>query len=1096
MCALLATTESVVRITSRCRIYENLYLSQTINAQQSDVQANLDSALVDIYKAALDVLAESMGLFTGGATRRTYEVIVRPSKASDNLSALGDKEAEIINDVRVCEVMRSSESDQRVEKMLGALEAPMARVDEGVSKLLKQTNKSDRIALLEWISPILFGKHHDTVKDARTPSTGEWLLNHKDFRDWEDKRSSALFWLQGNPGSGKTFLTSAAIDRIRDQICGNDEGFAFFYCKRDDPPRDQPLAVLQSFVRQLSTTASHPESMQIELQQSCERARENGTNFRLEQCKQHILKSLNIYPRTTLFIDAVDECEPGLRYELIQALKMFMSESRRVVRIFISSRPDPKIQYQLKSSPNIGIRAEDSQEDIQKFLNTELDKLAQSEPLFESLKLEIITKLLERCQGMFQWANLQVHQIAKCESPLDVYTRLEKLPKDLKDAYDEVWRQIEDQEKHGQASVKSALRWVIAASEPMTSEELLAAVRANPNGDLTCMRNAFDEQRLLSLCNNFLVVDPQLKVWRFPHLSVREYLEAKEDWSLPHAHYHAASVCLAYFVNKYEHDDTDFDTKLAPDVVKKSVLDAMTPIPAQSDEGFHTLHPFHIYMRHNWAYHVNGAEDIEMTKLGHLLKSFLGSPNESSVQYRRWHQKNCIDFQENLPIAHPKHFLELPGSLDKFEQTKPADAALFGMCTFSLDSILRDWWEDMEIDIPRIGELLSISAGEGCLPICENLLQRLPGQPPDPDSEGEYFGSSLWQASNAGHIEIVQMLLDHGAYAHGNSLVVAARRGREDIVQLLLDRGADVNSRVRDRAGYRTALTTAAIAGQEKTVQILLGRGADVNPKESPVNGDPLSCAISSGNEEIVRMLLENGADVNAERRGFRENGDTLRRALSKGNEHIVRMLLNHGAIVSDDGNETALNAAFLGGNANLVQMLLDQGTILSNERMDFALDAALKGGNENLLQMLLDLGANIDEGAALHAAVKYGSGRIVRFLLDRGADANTRDQHKITALHYAVSGGYEEILQILLDRGADINARGFSNFTVIGSAMADGNPSMVQMLLDLGADLDDGQGGEMIRYMAGRGNWLAQVLRDHGVDDDFKLGAKKVDST
>lgn len=58
---------------------------------------------------------------------------------------------------------------------------------------------------------------------------------------------------------------------------------------------------------------SDPESVQRKLRETCEEARENGTNFRFQQCKDQILASLDIYQTTTLVIDALDECDPDTR---------------------------------------------------------------------------------------------------------------------------------------------------------------------------------------------------------------------------------------------------------------------------------------------------------------------------------------------------------------------------------------------------------------------------------------------------------------------------------------------------------------------------------------------------------------------------------------------------------------------------------------------------------------------------------------------------------------------------------------------------------------------------------------------------------------
>lgn len=103
----------------------------------------------------------------------------------------------------------------------------------------------------------------------------------------------------------------------------------------------------------------------------------------------------------------------------METLKSFLSESKRLVRIFISSRPDPNIQSQLGGggSPNVGIQSDNNQGDIDKFLDDKLDKLAKINSALRCLKSQIIIKLLERCQGMFRWADIQIYQITKCGSP-------------------------------------------------------------------------------------------------------------------------------------------------------------------------------------------------------------------------------------------------------------------------------------------------------------------------------------------------------------------------------------------------------------------------------------------------------------------------------------------------------------------------------------------------------------------------------------------------------------------------------------------------------------------------------------------------------
>ena len=107
----------------------------------------------------------------------------------------------------------------------------------------------------------------------------------------------------------------------------------------------------------------------------------------------------------------------------------------------------------------------------------------------------------------------------------------------------------------------------------------------------------------------------------------------------------------------------------------------------------------------------------------------------------------------------------------------------------------------------------------------------------DPDVEERGGGratSPLHEAARGGHVEILLLLLDHGAVvsAQNTSLTtplhLAALMGRGAVLLLLLDHGADASS--KDNFGG-TALHSAALAGQRETARLLLHRGADLQSK-------------------------------------------------------------------------------------------------------------------------------------------------------------------------------------------------------------------------------------------------------------------------
>jgi hypothetical protein len=124
----------------------------------------------------------------------------------------------------------------------------------------------------------------------------------------------------------------------------------------------------------------------------------------LEECVEHILALLEINP-ATIIIDALDECDPARRHELLLALFRIHEESASLVKVFVSSRDDQDIVRQLDKSPDVFIHATDNYEDIENFVYIQVNKSIKDKTLLsgnvtEELKNRIICSLIEGAQGM------------------------------------------------------------------------------------------------------------------------------------------------------------------------------------------------------------------------------------------------------------------------------------------------------------------------------------------------------------------------------------------------------------------------------------------------------------------------------------------------------------------------------------------------------------------------------------------------------------------------------------------------------------------------------------------------------------------------
>lgn len=184
----------------------------------------------------------------------------------------------------------------------------------------------------------------------------------------------------------------------------NDEALAYFYCNRNETNRQDPTSVLRSFVKQLSTTRTG-DAIQPALVQLYRQKKQKGFAsgpLDMKECEDLLLQYVNTYPQTTLILDALDECDPRTRHDLIAAFDNLLTSSSKPIKIFISSRPDEDIKFRFETGPNVAIQATDNQNDIVKFVTAriEVDDKNRRIKLSGELKEDIIGTISRKSQGM------------------------------------------------------------------------------------------------------------------------------------------------------------------------------------------------------------------------------------------------------------------------------------------------------------------------------------------------------------------------------------------------------------------------------------------------------------------------------------------------------------------------------------------------------------------------------------------------------------------------------------------------------------------------------------------------------------------------
>lgn len=180
------------------------------------------------------------------------------------------------------------------------------------------------------------------------------------------------------------------------------EPVVYFYCNRNEPQRRDPTTIVQALVKQMSVVfPGLPMPVVAKYDKRVTDGLASGSLSFQESLDLFVLL-LEIYPQTTIIIDALDESDPIERWRLLEALTTMMHSSS-LVKIFISSRDDIDIKLKLERVPNLYIEAQDNGEDIKRFIYREMTEPVKNRRLFHlpvELKKQIVSTLVLKANGM------------------------------------------------------------------------------------------------------------------------------------------------------------------------------------------------------------------------------------------------------------------------------------------------------------------------------------------------------------------------------------------------------------------------------------------------------------------------------------------------------------------------------------------------------------------------------------------------------------------------------------------------------------------------------------------------------------------------
>lgn len=282
------------------------------------------------------------------------------------------------------------------------------------------------------------------------------------------------------------------------------------------------------------------------------------------------------------------------------------------------------------------------------------------------------------------------------------------------------------------------------------------------------------------------------------------------------------------------------------------------------------------------------------------------------------------------------------------------------------------------------------------------------------DYLGYYLGSGapLKNAAAKGHLEIVKVLLEHGADPNlpeegiaprGHALYSAVSGGHYEIAKLLLEQGAYPSPPVESSAD---ALSIALTRSDQRMIELLCSYGSARSVELLAYYGD-----------------VETAAAVFAANPALADDPAAFPSAAENGHDGFMRLMLRH--------QPTLMTRVTCGAKTGeLTKFLFQQG--MDPNRPNWLgitqLHNFARSGQVEQATIFIDHGADLharDEeisSTPLGWAAKYGQPEMAALLLQRGAKPSLPDDPPwATPLAWATRRGHSEIAELL--RRADIGA-------------------------------------------------------------------------
>ena len=712
-------------------------------------------------------------------------------------------------------------------------------------------------------------------------SRGEWLLESVEFKTWLASRDSAILWIRGIPGAGKSMLCSYTRNYLASQKCKSVALWTPTYNSYEWESEDPAKSVLRNLLDQLCAQAIPlKDGFRSErLNRMVEKRFSPASPIDLKRLQRLFQSVVNFISRNAEIYFIVDNLDnyPWIieAFVLASAARARDLPPSRPFKLLVSYRSscqalDHCVEDTVMSGNGIQIDLGSSSAaklSLYRYIELTKARLTDANPKYELKIRQLADIVQQRAAGSFLWAALILENTAQ---RLESVSRsdaldLSQIPSTVNEIYHQRldWALREDR-----TQVFQMLRWIVYAARPLSVKELNAALQNPPSCTTELSDSSVYQAEFLdlestqtSLCGGLVLVSQDAHLV-LAHRTVWEYL-------------------------------TYWDTNDQPPPLELNYFES--------------------------------HEYLAMTCLKFLSWHIQAKPSMESPQSRFVGQRLLLQYAHDHWSLHYRiaeaQSLYLTETLYDFLRLYLLRDAQEPQC----------WRQQADF----LHSALQVGAMLGCTHLCKVLLQM--GASVDFNCNWDR-ATPLYLASASKHGAVARLLLEHGAdvnlrTAFGNTpLLTAVQNADRNLAELLIEFGADLGARrcKTDKqlgqkgdshsdfsnllAGSTYESNRYASESWEWAFECICRRGQcrfESHHEESDilhwniqheVDSDrewtALQYAAAYGYEDIVRLLLRSGAQNNVKT----SSGECPRAlALKNGHTEVAKLLKNSSRSATND---------------------------------------------------------------------------------------------------------------------------------------------------------------------------------------------------